>query len=48
MGIMNTILSNAFKGSSILSPPEGIVLYFNLPITADWHPIPHKIFPLPD
>jgi hypothetical protein len=45
---LNIALSSAFKGSNIISHPEGIVLYFNLPLSETWLPKPRKIFPNSD
>eukprot|EP00831_Metopus_contortus_P078356 TRINITY_DN7564_c0_g1_i10.p2 TRINITY_DN7564_c0_g1~~TRINITY_DN7564_c0_g1_i10.p2 ORF type:complete len:218 (+),score=29.06 TRINITY_DN7564_c0_g1_i10:142-795(+) len=42
---LNNVLNNCFRNSSILSPSEGVVLYFNLPLTETWLPKPRKIFP---
>ena len=45
---LSVVLSTAFKNSSIVTPPEGIVLYFNLPLSETWLPKPRKIFPNSD
>lgn len=43
---LTSVMSTAFKGSSILSHYEGVVLYFNLPLRGTWLPKPRKIFPI--
>eukprot|EP00826_Nyctotherus_ovalis_P059798 TRINITY_DN8348_c0_g1_i8.p1 TRINITY_DN8348_c0_g1~~TRINITY_DN8348_c0_g1_i8.p1 ORF type:complete len:279 (+),score=63.22 TRINITY_DN8348_c0_g1_i8:460-1296(+) len=43
---LSLAMSTAFKGSNIVNHYEGVVLYFNLPLTATWLPKPKKIFPV--
>ncbi len=45
---LNMVLSTSFKGSNIVTHPEGIVLYFNLPLSETWLPKTKKIFPIND
>ena len=43
---LSYIMSTAFKGSSIVNHYEGVVLYFNLPLSGTWLPKTRKIFPV--
>ena len=45
---LSLIMSTTFKGSNIVTHPEGLVLYFNLPLSETWLPKPKKIFPIND
>jgi len=45
---LSVIMSTTFKGSNILTHAEGLVLYFNLPLSETWLPKPKKIFPVND